>query len=163
MYIFDGNSWEVMDINSHDDMGYIVTGIAGAYEADVVTMHKDHLFFTSYSEKDDELVLNILGLDGKLDRIGEVLKGASFDTFNGLYYDQFILYTANAGETIIKIDLSTGERISDSFDRYGYYYTIELMNLDGIILAYTYDKDNQPHYIKIDPDTLSMSEIESMK
>lgn len=162
IYIFDGNSWEVVDVNSHDDMGYIVTGIAGAYETDVVTMYDDRLFFTSYESQTDELYLNILGMDGKLNFLGEALRGASFDTFNGLYYDSYIFFTANAGETLYRTDVKTGERVSEDFKRYGYYYTIELMNLDGMIMTFTYDQNNVPHYLLVDPDTLTMSEVEEM-
>ncbi len=163
IYVFDGVSWEVLDVNTGEDLGYIVTGIDGAYEADIVREANGYLFFTMYEEASSDVYLYGMDLDGNITQLGEEMYGLSYDTYVVLFRDQYVYYTTSDRETLVRVDVTTGSQEEyPVFNEYGCWYINDLTMVGDQMIAYAYDTDNNAYCISIDPDTMEGYDLDNL-
>ena len=158
IFVFDGAEWEALDPEDGYDYGYIVMGINGEYEADLVRWEDEMLFFTAYSYEDENIYLYAMDYDGNMMQIGEGMWGESYDTYNAVFDGSYVYYTVGGGETLVRTDVTTGEQETRPVSGSGYEYVTEMFLIDGQIVVYGYDRRHNEYYLLMDED-MSLSDI----
>lgn len=158
IFIYDGNEWEVIDPEDGTDYGYVVI-TDGEYEADVVRHEDEMIFFTAYNYDDSNIYLYAVDYDGNVTQIGDEAWGETWDTYNVAFDDQYVIYTINGGEVIVKTDISTGAYETVSLSDYDYYYATGMVQCGDDIYLYVWDDYGDAHYLELDADDLSLEEI----
>ena len=158
IFIFDGYAWEVIDPEDGTDYGYM-TITNGEYEADVVRHEDEMIFFTTYNYDDGNIYLYAMDYDGNVTQIGDADWGESWDTYNVTFDDEYVFYTVNGGEVIVKTDVTSGTYETMTLADYDYYYATGMVQCGDNIYLYVRDYNNDVHYLELDEDNLSVSEI----
>ena len=159
--IFDGDSWEVLDEETKEDLGWITSGINAEYEADIVVYQDDYLFYTGYYYDSSEIALYAMDVDGNVVMIGDSFYGSENDTYSLLFDGKYAYFTADDMETVVRVDVQTGDYETTSFSDYNLYYGFEAFWLDGQIGFYAFDYDGIGHYVVLDDD-MNMSVVSEM-
>ena len=162
VFIFDGYEWEAIDPDTGDDYGSLVTGIDGAYEADVVRHEDETLFYVAYTYDDSNIYLYAVDYDGNMIQIGDSMWGETYDTYNVVYDEEYVYYTTGGGESVVKTDVTTGEQEVSSLSNYDYYYATGMVQVGDHIYLYAWDYSGDPHYLELDKDTLAVEEVSYM-
>ncbi len=158
IFVFDGYEWEAIDPEDGTDYGYLAI-VDGEYEADVVRHEDEMIFFTAYNYDDTNIYLYAMDYEGNVTQIGDADWGESWDTYNVAFDDQYVIYTVNGGEVIVKTDVTSGSYETMSLSDCGYYYTTGMVQCGDDIYLYAWDDYGDVHYLELDPDDLSVEEL----
>ena len=160
LFIYDGESWGLIDAVTGEDYGYICQGSNYSYESDVPAYAEDFLYYVAYDYCYEELSLRALNIwSGDEYVIGTAYAGSRYDTYNCVFYDSYVLYTADDRETLVRVDLRDGSVEEMPIDDDYYWYMSELILVDGAPMACVKDHDEERHYVRINYD-LSFTELE---
>ena len=159
IFVFDGyGDWEVIDPDDGTDYGYILQ-TDGEYEADVVRYEDEMIFFTVYNYDDTNIYLYAMDYDGNVTQIGGGKWGETWDTYNVVFDDRYVIYTVNGGEVIVKANISTGTCETMSLSDYDYYYATGMVQCGDDVYLYARDYSGNAYYLELDTDDLSVTEI----
>lgn len=150
IYVFDGNSWEILDISTFEDYGYVLSGVGGSYEVDIIHADDGYLFYTKYDEYNNEIALYCLDEDSNERLIGSAHYGESYDTYNAAYVEEFAIYTIEGAETLVSVNVTTGDENEIALGDYGYYYTPEIALVDGDVICFIVTNDGRQIYAVFD-------------
>ena len=162
VFVYDGDAWELIDAKTGEDYGYITTGLGYTYECDLSCHTEDYIFYVAYDYNRESISLRALNKWTGDERIvGEEYEGRKSDTYNVLFTDTYCYYTVSNGETLVRVDVSTGESITRDLADAGWWYATELMKLNGECVMHAYDTDGYEIYLSVGNE-LQMTEIPAM-
>ena len=163
LFIFDGDAWEILDAETGEDFGYITSGNNYTYECDICKHTEDYLYFVAYDYNRESIALHALNIWTGDERIvGDEYAGKMSDTYNVLFKDSFCYFTADNGETLVCVDVSTGEVSEAPLAGAGLWYATEMMQLCGRCVMYACDNEGVFSYVSFD-EKLDMKEITGLK
>ena len=152
----------VIDADSGEDYGYVCSGLGYTYECDLCIHTEDYLFYVAYDYNRESISLRALNKWTGDERIvGGEYEGRKNDTYNVLFKDTYCYYTAQNGEKLIRVDVSTGESVSRDLSDAGWWYATELMEINGECVMHAYDMDGYEIYLSVGSE-LQMTEIPSL-
>ena len=162
VFVYDGDAWELIDADSGEDYGYVCSGLGYTYECDLCIHTEDYLFYVAYDYNRESISLRALNKWTGDERIvGGEYEGRKNDTYNVLFKDTYCYYTAQNGEKLIRVDVSTGESVSRDLSDAGWWYATELMEINGECVMHAYDTDGYEIYLSVGSE-LQMTEIPSL-
>ena len=164
VYVFDGYTWEVLDAYTGEDLGYVHYNDY-AYEVDVVRMCGDYLFYVMYDDYTVEVTAYAMDLDGNRIQLGNSHYGLNYDTYMVAFYENYIFYTANDREDLVRVDVTTGEEVVLNFYEdvdYNYWYANDLQVVNDQLVMYMYDFSNMPLCVAMDIETFEVTELNNI-
>ena len=163
VFLYDGDTWELLDAQTGEDYGYITGGNNFAYECDICKHTEDYLYFVAYDYNRESISLHSLNIwTGDERVVGDEFAGKMSDTYNVVFMDTFCYFTAENSEKLVRVDVSTGETESRDLADAGWWYATELMNLCGETVMHAVDPDGGEVYLSIGGE-LQMTELPALQ
>ena len=151
VFLHDGDAWELLDAETGEDYGYIRDGDNYSYECDLAEFDGDYLYYVAYDYDQEKVSLRALDIwTGTELTIGSAYHGSKNDTYCVAYYDSYVLFTAEDGESVVRIDVATGEEQQIYLEDAGYWYANEIILVDGRPVLSLQDDDENIHFAIMD-------------
>ncbi len=109
IYIFDGNTWQVLDRKSGEDLGWIATDIQFAYESGEVCASGGRLYFTAWNPEESTVSVNSLDMQGNMTQIGETHNASEVDFRGTASYGEWLFYKVENSRALVQVNVNTGE------------------------------------------------------
>jgi hypothetical protein len=162
VFLFDGDAWELLDAKTGEDYGYITSGINYSYECDICKHTEDYIYYVAYDYNRTSVALWALNIwTGDVRMVGNEYEGAKSDTYNVLFKDTYCYFTAENGEMLVRVDVSTGKSEERYLSDAGWWYVSEIMELDGECVLHAYDPYESEIYLDVGAN-LEMTEIPAL-
>lgn len=162
VFLFDGDAWELLDAKTGEDYGYITSGINYCYECDICKHTEDYIYYVAYDYNRTSVALWALNIwTGDVRMVGNEYEGAKSDTYNVLFKDTYCYFTAENGEMLVRVDVSTGKSEERYLSDAGWWYVSEIMELDGECVLHAYDPYESEIYLDVGAN-LEMTEIPAL-
>lgn len=156
IYIFDGNTWQVLDRETGEDLGYIATDVYFAYEMDEIYATGGRLYFAAWNRENNTISCNSLDMEGNLTQIGEVHSGTEADSYRVAAHEEYLFYSIEQGESLVRVDINTGEETIVQMDEYGVVYAGDLIMADDSLVVYWRDEERRDCYSFLDVESLEV-------
>ncbi|MCR5249836.1 MAG: hypothetical protein K6E50_04455 [Lachnospiraceae bacterium] len=148
--VFDGDAWEILDADTGEDYGFIIDGKNYSCECDLVRYTEDYLYFVTYDYNRESISLRALNIwTGDERVVGQEYPGKKSDTYNVFFCDTYCYFTAENGERLVRVDVSSGSVQDRRLDDAGWWYVTEIVPRDGQPLLHAYDKDEKPLFLEV--------------
>jgi len=159
IYIFDGNTWYLLDRITGEYLGWFVTDVTFTYEMDDIFVCDGKLYFAARNLTENTISCNSLDMAGNMTLIGEVHPGSERDFRCITCYEQYLYYSICNGTEIVRVDLNTGEEERIILAEYDCYQVEEMVTFENKLMVYVRDNDNDYIYLKFDLETLEYEGI----
>ena len=156
IYIFDGNTWQVLDKETGEDLGYIATDVYFAYEMDEIYAAGGRLYFAAWNQENNTISCNSLDMEGNLTQIGEVHTGTEADSYRVAAHEEYLFYSTEQGESLVRVNINTGEETIVQMDEYGVVYAGDLIMADDSLVVYWRDEERRDCYSFLDVESLEV-------
>ncbi|MBQ8260960.1 MAG: hypothetical protein IJZ00_01620 [Lachnospiraceae bacterium] len=156
IYIFDGNTWQMLDRETGEDLGYIATDIYFAYEMDELYAAGGKLYFAAWNRENNTISCNSLDMEGNLTQIGEVHSGTEADSYRVAAHEEYLFYSTEQGESLVRVNINTGEETIVQMDEYGVVYAGDLIMADDSLVVYWRDEERRDCYSFLDVESLEV-------
>ncbi len=162
VFLYNGNTWELLDADTGEDYGYIKDGMGYTYECDMTVHTEDYLYFVAYDYARESITLRALNKwTGDERPVGEEYGGKKSDTYNVLFTDTYCYYTVSNGEKLVRVDVSTGDVLTRELSDAGWWYATEILKLQDGCVLHAYDALGYEKYLSVGPE-LQMTEIPAL-
>ena len=156
IYIFDGNTWQVLDKETGEDLGYIATDVYFAYEMDEIYAAGGRLYFAAWNQENNTISCNSLDMEGNLTQIGEVHTGTEADSYRVAAHEQYLFYSTEQGESLVRVNINTGEETIVQMDEYGVVYAGDLIMADDSLVVYWRDEERRDFYSFLNVESMEL-------
>ena len=161
IFLFDGSVWELLDGGTGEDFGYICEASDQEYECDIAEQVGDYLYYVAFDYDSESITLRAMNIwGGEETVVSGPYSGSKHDTYCALYYDHYVCFTVEDGESLVRIDLASGEEKQIFFDDAGFWYANEIVLVDGQPLLYLYDEESNGWYVTMD-DSMNLTTLMS--
>jgi hypothetical protein len=150
VYLYDGDSWELLDAESGEDLGYIRSGDAYARECDMVRYSEEYLYYVVYDYDRESISLRAMNVwTGEERIVADEYEGKKGDTYNVLFTGSYCYFTAEDGERLVRVDVKSGTAESRTLREAGYWYATELVLLGDRVVLHAYDNEEKVIYLEV--------------
>ncbi|MCR4640929.1 MAG: DUF5050 domain-containing protein [Lachnospiraceae bacterium] len=150
VYLYDGDSWELLDAESGEDLGYIRSGDAYARECDMVRYSEEYLYYVVYDYDRESISLRAMNVwTGEERIVADEYEGKKGDTYNVLFTGTYCYFTAEDGERLVRVDVKSGTAESRTLREAGYWYATELVLLGDRVVLHAYDNEEKVIYLEV--------------
>ncbi|MBQ8261539.1 MAG: hypothetical protein IJZ00_04565 [Lachnospiraceae bacterium] len=156
IYIFDGNTWQVLDRETGEDLGYIATDVYFAYEMDELYAAGGRLYFAAWNRENNTISCNSLDMEGNLTQIGEVHSGTEADSYRVAAHEEYLFYSIEQGESLVRVNINTGEETIVQMDEYGVVYAGDLIMADDSLVVYWRDEERRDFYSFLNVESMEL-------
>ena len=156
IYIFDGNTWQVLDKETGEDLGYIATDVYFAYEMDEIYAAGGRLYFAAWNQENNTISCNSLDMEGNLTQIGEVHTGTEADSYRVAAHEEYLFYSTEQGESLVRVNINTGEETIVQMDEYGVVYAGDLIMADDSLVVYWRDEERRDFYSFLNVESMEL-------
>ena len=153
IYIFDGNTWQVLDRESGEDLGWISTNIHFNYEPGEVYASGGRLFFNAWNPEEQTVSVNSLDMEGNLEQIGTSHRAFEGDLECVTAYGDYLYYATGNGSVIVRVNVRTGEERLIPIAEYVIYIN-DVLIVEDCLLVYGSDQNWNAHLVCFDLETL---------
>lgn len=160
MYVYDGYAWDLLDLEADEFVGEFVSELDGDYEADVIEAAGDYVFTVIFEYDSEKVYVRAININtGDNYNLTSGAYGAKMDTYSAAFIDKYIYYTTGDGETINRVDVTTGENISLNYSSTDIYYSNELMEINGVLYGAGFDDNDEAVVFVINQSNLAIEDI----
>ncbi len=139
IYIFDGNTWQVLDKETGENLGHIATDVHFTYDMDEIYAAGDRLYFAAWNRENNTISCNSLDMEGNLVQIGEMHEGTEVDSRLTTCYGEYIYYVINDGTQVVSVNVNTNEETIIDMDEFGIAYIDDILIWEDYFVVYGYD------------------------
>ena len=153
LFLFDGDVWELLDTDTGEDCGYLCESCNQSYECDLAERVGDYLYYLAYDYDTETVTLRALDIwNGSENLLSPSFSGTKHDTYCVLFSGKYAYFTTEDGESLVRIDVTSGAQKQIYFDDLGYWYANEIVEVNGQPLLYLNDADGNGWYVSLDSD-----------
>ena len=153
LFLFDGDVWELLDTDTGEDCGYLCESCNQSYECDLAERVGDYLYYLAYDYDTETVSLRALDIwNGAENLLSPSFSGTKHDTYCVLFSGKYAYFTTEDGESLVRIDVTSGAQKQIYFDDLGYWYANEIVEVNGQPLLYLNDADGNGWYVSLDSD-----------